>query len=233
MLTKRPGRLFVATTFSMIGLIAGCSSGGGGGASGSTAVAASAVSGSSTSSSSSAPAAAPAPVPAPTSGPAPQPTVQLSARESWVDTGGSTTLSWSSQHADSCTASGGWSGNRQTAGSVRIGPIQERTTYTLSCSGPGGSALVMVSVAVTREVVLSWMAPTQAVDGSPLPGLSGYRIYVGHFSRNYSETRDLSAGAGGRYTLALPSGEYYIAMTAIGLDGQESSLSNEIYRQVN
>ena len=51
-----------------------------------------------------------------------------------VPAGGSATLTWSSSYATSCTASGGWSGNKSVSGGTEsVGPIRTTTMYTLYC----------------------------------------------------------------------------------------------------
>jgi hypothetical protein len=164
----------------------------------------------------------------PTSGDAP--TVSLSADALTVGEGGSTTLRWSATNADSCTASGGWDGTVATSGSMSVGPLDAGTTFSLSCSGPGGSALEMLAVAVEGPVALSWIAPDQNVDGSPLTDLAGYRIYYGQESRSYSDMVELGSPGATNYTLTLASGDYYVAMTALDAQGNESAYSNEVVK---
>jgi hypothetical protein len=77
------------------------------------------------------------------------PTVSLSARPTNVASGGTSTLTWSSTNATGCTASGGWSGSMSTSGSQSIESISTTKTYTLLCSGTGGSASETATVAVT------------------------------------------------------------------------------------
>jgi hypothetical protein len=72
-------------------------------------------------------------------------TVSLSASPATIDEGQSTTLSWSSSNADSCSAS--WTGSSATSGSQSVSP-GETTTYSISCDGDGGSANDSVSVIV-------------------------------------------------------------------------------------
>jgi hypothetical protein len=79
----------------------------------------------------------------------PPPVVSLSASPTGVSVGGSATLSWSAQNADSCTASGGWSGSRPTTGTASSGALQASTTFTLTCTGAGGSRDASVDVSVT------------------------------------------------------------------------------------
>jgi hypothetical protein len=79
----------------------------------------------------------------------PAPVVSLTASAASVTVGGSVTLAWSSQNADACTASGGWSGARAPTGSTSTGALQTGTSFTLTCTGPGGSAAATVSVDAT------------------------------------------------------------------------------------
>ncbi|HEY5644822.1 MAG TPA: hypothetical protein VIS76_02675, partial [Pseudomonadales bacterium] len=111
----------------------------------------------------------------------------MSASDLTVAEGGSTTLRWSATGADSCTASGGWSGSLPASGSRTVGPLTAATTFSLSCAGSGGSTLEMISVAVVGPVPVAWIAPEENVDGSALTDLAGYRIYYGSASRTYSD----------------------------------------------
>jgi hypothetical protein len=158
------------------------------------------------------------------------PSVSLSASALEINEGGSVSLSWSADNADGCTASGGWSGSLATSGSQNVGPLSAGTTFSLSCSGPGGSALEMLSVAVIGPVELSWVAPEENVDGSALTDLAGYRIYYGTSTRSYSDRVDLSDPAATAHTLTLASGDYYVAMTALDGEGNESGYSNEVVK---
>jgi len=80
----------------------------------------------------------------------PAPTVTINANPSSVTSGGSSNLTWSSTDATSCSASGAWSGSRPTSGSASTGALSAaNNTFTLSCSGAGGSAAASASVSVT------------------------------------------------------------------------------------
>jgi hypothetical protein len=81
----------------------------------------------------------------------PAPTVTLSAAPTTVSSGGSSTLTWTSTDATSCTASGGWSGTKATAGSQSTGALTAATGFTLGCSGAGGTA----QSSITVDVVVS------------------------------------------------------------------------------
>jgi hypothetical protein len=79
--------------------------------------------------------------------PPPAPTATLKAGAASISSGGSTTLTWSSTNASSCTASGGWTGTEAANGTKSVSPTTT-TTYTLDCTGSGGKALVSATVTV-------------------------------------------------------------------------------------
>lgn len=79
------------------------------------------------------------------------PTVSLSALPATVSSGGMSTLTWTSSNAAACTASGGWSGPRATAGNQSTGALSATTTYTLSCTGTGGTANRSSTVTVSTS----------------------------------------------------------------------------------
>lgn len=62
-----------------------------------------------------------------------------------VTFGKEVTLKWSISNATSCTASGGWSGSKPMTGSQVVDP-EVTTTYTLTCTGPGGTVSQSVTV---------------------------------------------------------------------------------------
>ena len=90
----------------------------------------------------------------------------------------------------------------------------------------------MVSVSVNGSMSLSWVAPSENVDGSRLTDLAGYRVYYGDSSRDYADMTDISSPSSTATTLILPSGDYYVAMTALDQEGNESSYSNEVLKIV-
>ncbi len=171
--------------------------------------------------------------PPPAASPSSDPAVQLDASDDVVGSGESVQLSWSAANVDECTASGGWSGARGTQGSTVVGPISEHTTFSLTCSGPAGNAVAMLSVSVLGVVSLSWQPPTENVDGTPLTDLTGYHIHFGPDSRNYTDEVPVSGAGTTDQDLVLASGSYYIAMTALDADGNESGYSNEVVKVVN
>jgi hypothetical protein len=77
------------------------------------------------------------------------PTVTLSANSASVQAGQNAQLTWSSTAATSCTASGGWSGARALSGAESVGPLNTNTTFTLACTGPGGTTSASTTVTAT------------------------------------------------------------------------------------
>jgi hypothetical protein len=78
------------------------------------------------------------------------PTVTLTAGASSVTAGQSVQLTWSSQNATTCTASGStaWSGSEKTSDTASV-VIDATVTLTLKCDGPGGTAAQSVTITAT------------------------------------------------------------------------------------
>jgi hypothetical protein len=92
----------------------------------------------------------------------PAPTVTIAVAPTTIGAGQSATLTWSSTNATSCTASGAWSGTQATSGTLSENPTAGGTaTYTLTCTGSGGSAQGSATLNVTAA------APTVTLEVSP------------------------------------------------------------------
>ena len=88
-----------------------------------------------------------------------------------------------------------------------------------------------VSFASAETASLSWDPPTTNTDGTPLTDLSGYKVYYGTSSGNYSSAID--AGNVTSYVVSgLSSNTYYFAVTAYDTSGNESSYSNEASKTI-
>lgn len=78
------------------------------------------------------------------------PTLVLKSSDSTIASGGTVTLTWTSQNTAACSASGGWSGSQILNGTATSQPITAQTTFTLTCTGTnGGSAAQSVTINVT------------------------------------------------------------------------------------
>ena len=175
------------------------------------------------------------PASSPVPAPAPVPTVSLTSTASTVTDNDSTTLNWTASNADSCTASGGWFGSKETSGTESTVPLTQDTTFTLDCTGPGGSASQSIIVKVLSPsgvATLSWTPPTTKQDGSSLTNLAGYKVYYGISPDgtppvSYSSTIVITNPGISSYMIEnLLPGTYYFVVTAFDSSGLESSNSN-------
>jgi hypothetical protein len=82
----------------------------------------------------------------------PVPTVDLTASAPSVAVGARVTLSWTSTNATSCVAYDGWSGSKALNGSEVSEALSIATSFTLTCTGIGGSATDFVVVDVGSVV---------------------------------------------------------------------------------
>jgi hypothetical protein len=100
------------------------------------------------------------------------PTLTLTSSASSVASGGSVTLTWTSENATSCTASGGtgWTGSQATSGTLAV-TVTATETLALSCTGPGGS--VSQSVSVTATAAASSKSGGGALDLASILALFG------------------------------------------------------------
>lgn len=71
------------------------------------------------------------------------------------------TLSWTSRHATSCTASGGWTGSKLPSGSETTPGIVASATYVLVCTGSAGSARDSLTIVpgASNQVAMPMITP--------------------------------------------------------------------------
>jgi len=159
------------------------------------------------------------------------PNVTLRASPAEVAVNGTSTLTWDSANTSTCTAGGGWSGTQPSSGDFSTGALTEDTTYRLTCEGPGGSAVALVTVRVLSKTI-RWQAPTQNVDGSALTDLAGYVVYWGTQSRNYTGSYAINSPGITQWDATVSPGSYYFALTALDSEGNESGYSNQILKTI-
>ncbi len=80
----------------------------------------------------------------------PPPSLSLSAKPDPVKIGAASALHWKSSHTAACQASGDWSGAQALNGSFQIPSLQAAQTFTLTCSGSGGSIEKSVTIKIKR-----------------------------------------------------------------------------------
>lgn len=151
------------------------------------------------------------------------PAVTLTANPASVNAGSSSTLTWSSSNATSCVASGGWSGTQPTSGNKSVTP-SGTTTYTLTCSGTGGSASKSATVTVNSS-----NGPQVYLAAYPQSVTAGTAVGLGWATSNadsctasggWSGSRPVSGGA-----TVFPSTTTVYTLTCTGPGGGTGSAS--------
>ena len=148
------------------------------------------------------------------------PTMTLAATA--VAVGGTTTLTWTSIDASSCTASGtaDWSGARAASGSQTVTMSNVGTnTYTLDCTNASGTLSASSSVSLTD------LAPA-----APVLVLSKSAIDLGQSSMvTWSSANAASCTASGNWSGSLPpSGSQAVVPTAGGTATYSLTCANVI-----
>ena len=123
------------------------------------------------------------------------------------------------------TSTGALSGT-PTAGDVgtTAGVVITVSDGSLAASLPAFSATVQAIG--LGSATLSWTAPTQNTDGSPLTNLAGFKIYWGPTAGTYPNTVTLNNPGLNTYVVEnLASGTYFFAASALNSAGGESALT--------
>lgn len=133
------------------------------------------------------------------------------------------TITWEAKGVQSCTATGGWSGNKPLSGTEQLPQIDRSMVYGLVC--------------VTRDgrIVLSWQAPTQNTNGTPLTDLAGFKVYTSQTQMALGATQpDVIANPAARsHTIDdAPLGLIWLAVTAYNASNIESDMSNAVSKDV-
>jgi hypothetical protein len=136
-----------------------------------------------------------------------------------------------------------WASFNTSTGRIQGTPtaadVRTYAGITISVSdGMATTSLAPFSITVaavgTGSATLSWTAPTQNADGSPLTNLASYRIHWGTSSRNYTESVTISNPGLTTYVLGnlLSGTTYYFATTAGNSLGEFSAYSNEATKTI-
>ena len=128
-------------------------------------------------------------------------------------------LKWTSTNADSCVASGDWSGNKPTSGDEYLSKPRGTYTFILTCTGPGGSASDTATTKVIQVPRCTFTAnPTSII----LPQSSTLS-----WSCQYADTCSIDQGIGsvnnvsGTKQVRPPQTTTY-TLSCSGLDGSRS-----------
>jgi hypothetical protein len=92
---------------------------------------------------------------------------------------------------------------------------------------------VEVQAYASGTATLSWLAPSKNLDGSALVDLSGYRLYWGPESGNYSDSVEISNPGITTFVVEnLTTGWHYFAITAVNGQSLESPMSSEVAKSI-
>ena len=84
-----------------------------------------------------------------------------------------------------------------------------------------------MAASASTSAKLSWLAPSQNTDGTPLTDISGYHVYVGNDPNSLATVLDVADGSATSYTVSkLTPGTWYFAISAYTTDGVDGELSN-------
>jgi|ERR1700733_1428181 len=79
------------------------------------------------------------------------------------------------------------------------------------------------------QATLSWTAPDENTDGTPLTNLAGYRIYYGTVADVLDQVIDIPSVGITTYVVEnLNAGTYFFSIRAYNSAGAESALSNVV-----
>lgn len=74
--------------------------------------------------------------------------ISFTSDRAQIAIGGTVVLTWDVENANTCTASGDWSGSKSVSGSEIVGPLVTDATFILNCTGAEGGASGSVTVLV-------------------------------------------------------------------------------------
>jgi PKD repeat protein len=151
--------------------------------------------------------------------PPPAPTVTLTASPTSIISGQSSTLTWSSSNATSCTNNFSGTG---TSGTKVVSPTASKT-YTVTCTGSGGSTTKNINVMVTGTTPPP-PPPTAILSASPTSITSGQSSTLTWSSTNATSCTNNFSGSGTSGTKVIsPTLSATYTLTCTGAGGSVTS----------
>ena len=142
----------------------------------------------------------------------PAPLVSIAADPLTVLLTNTSTITWSSTNATSCSASGSWSGSKAISGSEVVTiSTTGNNTYALSCTGAGGSGSASVSVEGYRNT-----------DGVVVDGyISGAEVFIDEDDDWIADSNESSTTSDndGKFTIKYANGNL-VSIGGTDLDSQ-------------
>jgi hypothetical protein len=119
-------------------------------------------------------------------------------------------------------------GDQGTTGHI---VITASTAGASATTTPFTISVQPAATSTTLSVKLSWAAPTENTDGTPVTELAGYHIYYGMNPAELTLWASVAGAGSTTYVVDdLPSGTYYfsvVAYNSAGVDSGQSNLANE------
>jgi hypothetical protein len=158
--------------------------------------------------------------------------VTLVATPATVQPGGTSTLSWTTTNATSCTASDSWTGARPTNGSETVTPPSTAGSYTyvLSCTGPGGqntpsSVTITVGTSEDAATIVSFRADPATVNPGGSSTLSWTTVNADSCTASGSWSGDKAVNGSESVTPPSAPASYLYTLQCTGPDGQNAASS--------
>ena len=136
---------------------------------------------------------------------------------------------WASLNATTGTLSGTpVAGNAGAYPGIVLSVSDGKSSASLAAFGITVNAAPASGGATSGSATVSWVAPTQNTDGSPLSNLAGFHVYYGTSSTNLTQMQPVSsAGASSAVVGNLTSGgTWYFGVKAYTNTGLESDMSS-------
>ena len=124
------------------------------------------------------------------------PAVSISASPAFVTAGEQSRITWSSTNATACVGTGNWSGEKPLSDSKNTRRLTSNETFTLTCTGPGGTASNHVTVVVTTGSTGGTAAPTVTISANPSTVTSGGKTTITWSASNATSCTGSGAWSG-------------------------------------
>lgn len=120
-----------------------------------------------------------------------------------------------------------------TYSNIVISVTDGRATKALPAFAIEVVQAIATTTATTTPVTLSWVPPTQNVDGTTLTNLSGYKVFYGKASGQYPYSVSIgSPSITSAVIEGLAPATWYFAIKAITTSGTQSDFSTQLSKTV-
>jgi hypothetical protein len=128
------------------------------------------------------------------------------------------------------SASDGTTSAALPAFEITVNPPASAATGSTSTLASTGSNTPSTANSTVGSVTVGWVAPTANTNGTNLSNLSGFKIYYGTASKQYTSSITVSSPTALSYVVTtLTVGQtYYFAVAAVSTAGTESAYSPEV-----